>query len=263
MTGDHHAWDANPLLARLNTELPPSLPALQALEIMRDLPGFMVDAYNAQVGPEARFDVDAWAAAVAAGAPKELGPNANATKGLSPITAPERLGRVRGLLPCAFCGESEQLEINPGFCDRVVQGEDGSVLFEPDGQTKEETYDAIGCLMCDATAPADVWNGRLSAIMKRRRDGFLRYYTDPIWGRLSRPVEAARTALWTAQAGGDRKAASGARRELARALRSVRDFEPTTHIEAAARADLLQRHREIRAARDWPVAAITTSGVAA
>jgi hypothetical protein len=59
--------------------------------------------------------------------------------------------------PCPFCGEREYLRVHPGSVSRpIIEGDD--TLKDVDGEELAEVVDAIGCDVCEALAPADVWN---------------------------------------------------------------------------------------------------------
>lgn len=62
--------------------------------------------------------------------------------------------------PCRYCGERTWLSFHPQYdCESYVHDADGSLRRDADGTFAIVCVDYIACDMCDATAPAHVWNG--------------------------------------------------------------------------------------------------------
>lgn len=62
---------------------------------------------------------------------------------------------------CRFCGETEHLHMTASGFERAVVFDFVTVIM-PDGSELTETVDGVGCEVCDALAPLDVWNGTRS-----------------------------------------------------------------------------------------------------
>lgn len=62
---------------------------------------------------------------------------------------------------CPFCREEEHLRIHPLAISRpIIEGGDTRKL--PNGEEELQEVDAVGCDVCDAMAPLDIWNNGLA-----------------------------------------------------------------------------------------------------
>ena len=65
------------------------------------------------------------------------------------------------IAPCRLCGETQHLRLDAEGFERVavIGGQVQEVIWQDGHPTNMETVDIVFCLVCDASAPRDVWNG--------------------------------------------------------------------------------------------------------
>lgn len=65
---------------------------------------------------------------------------------------------MTALKPCRFCGETEHLQIHPALDEDWTFNEDGSVKRAESGAFLVVSLDFVGCSICNAQAPIEIWN---------------------------------------------------------------------------------------------------------
>lgn len=68
---------------------------------------------------------------------------------------------MTALEPCRFCGERVHLQIDRNGVERpaIIDGKVAPFVCVDNEIAGAEHVDAVNCLVCNARAPLDVWNG--------------------------------------------------------------------------------------------------------